>query len=237
MQYHAKLTHSFIHIKSWTLFPWFWYNEVCTRRQWDVEDNFHYSWLYQLLFFFFLCWGTLIKAGMLFVSENSNLTLIRNFDFWKSSKTRIRNLFIYFFSSAWLHAKSLQSCLTLWDPMDYSPKGSSVRGILQARILEWIAIPSSKGSSQPRDQTCDSTTLPKTLPLSPPGNSYGSTVDLQKDTHLLYAYWLAWMGAYTQDTIRFPKWLSGKDATCQCTPGYFTYSSPPKFFLWFFVSF
>ena len=52
MQYHDKPTHSFIHIKSWALFPWFWYNEVCTRRQWDVEDNFHYSWLYQLLFFF-----------------------------------------------------------------------------------------------------------------------------------------------------------------------------------------
>ena len=36
--------------------------------------------------------------------------------------------------------KSLQSCLTLCDPMDCSPPGSSVRGILQARILEWVAI-------------------------------------------------------------------------------------------------
>ena len=47
-----------------------------------------------------------------------------------------------------------QSCLTLWDPMDYSPPGSSVRGILQARILEWMAIPSSRGPSQPRDRAC-----------------------------------------------------------------------------------
>ena len=47
----------------------------------------------------------------------------------------------------------LQSCLTLCDPMDYSPPGSSVHGILQARLLEWVAIPFSKGSSQPRDQT------------------------------------------------------------------------------------
>ena len=39
-------------------------------------------------------------------------------------------------------AKSLQSCLTLCDPMDCSPPGSSVHGILQARILEWVAIPS-----------------------------------------------------------------------------------------------
>ena len=37
--------------------------------------------------------------------------------------------------------------------MDYSPPGSSVHGILQAIILEWVAIPSSRGSSQPRDQT------------------------------------------------------------------------------------
>ena len=38
------------------------------------------------------------------------------------------------------HAKSLKSCLTLCDPMDYSPPGSSVHGILQARILEWVAL-------------------------------------------------------------------------------------------------
>ena len=37
--------------------------------------------------------------------------------------------------------------------MDCSPPGSSVHGILQARILEWVAMPSSMGSSQPRDQT------------------------------------------------------------------------------------
>ena len=37
-------------------------------------------------------------------------------------------------------AKSLQSCLTLWDPIDSSPPGSSVPGILQARTLEWVAI-------------------------------------------------------------------------------------------------
>ena len=44
-----------------------------------------------------------------------------------------------------------QSCLTLCNPMDYSPRGSSVHGILQARILEWVAIPFSRGSSRPRD--------------------------------------------------------------------------------------
>ena len=51
-------------------------------------------------------------------------------------------------------AKSLQSCPSLCDPMDASPPGSSVHGILQARILQWVAMSSSRGSSHPRDQTC-----------------------------------------------------------------------------------
>ena len=46
-----------------------------------------------------------------------------------------------------------QSCPTLYDPMDCSPPGSAIHGILQARVLEWVAIPFSRGSSQPRDQT------------------------------------------------------------------------------------
>ena len=47
----------------------------------------------------------------------------------------------------------LIKCPTLCDPMDCSPPGSSVHGILQARILEWVAISFSRGSSQPRDRT------------------------------------------------------------------------------------
>jgi len=49
--------------------------------------------------------------------------------------------------------KVAQSCLTLCNPMDCSPAGSSVHGILQARILEWVAFPFSRGSSQPRHRT------------------------------------------------------------------------------------
>ena len=45
----------------------------------------------------------------------------------------------------------LQSCLTLWDPMDYSLPGSFLHGVFQARILEWVAMPFSRGSSWPRD--------------------------------------------------------------------------------------
>ena len=46
-----------------------------------------------------------------------------------------------------------QSCLTLCNPMDCSPPGSSVHRILQLRIVEWVTMPSSRGSSWPRDQS------------------------------------------------------------------------------------
>ena len=62
------------------------------------------------------------------------------------------HVIFYGLKSICMHAKSLQSCLTLCYPMDCSLLGSSVHGILQARILEWIAMPSSRGSSQPRDR-------------------------------------------------------------------------------------
>ena len=57
---------------------------------------------------------------------------------------------------AWLSewvSEVAQSCPTLCNPMDCSPPGSSVHGILQARIMEWVAISFSRGLSQPRDQT------------------------------------------------------------------------------------
>ena len=52
-----------------------------------------------------------------------------------------------------VRAKSLQLFLTLCDPMNCSPSGSSVHGILPARILEWVAVPFSRGSSRPMDRT------------------------------------------------------------------------------------
>ena len=52
-----------------------------------------------------------------------------------------------------MRAQSLHWCLTLCDPMDFSPPGSSVHRILLAKILEWVAMPSSRVSSWPRDWT------------------------------------------------------------------------------------
>ena len=56
--------------------------------------------------------------------------------------------------------KVIQLCLTLFDPIDGSPPGSSVHGIVQARILEWVAIPFSRGSSQPRSPEVRADSLP-----------------------------------------------------------------------------
>ena len=58
-----------------------------------------------------------------------------------------------------------QSCLTLCDPVDCNPPGSSVHGILQARILEWVAISFSRGSSRPGDQTQVSCTAGRRVKL------------------------------------------------------------------------
>ena len=68
------------------------------------------------------------------------------------------------------HAMSLQSCPTLCEPMDHSPSGSSVCGILQARILEWVATPSSRRSSPPMDQT-------RVSPASPALQAHSSTAE------------------------------------------------------------
>ena len=90
------------------------------------------------------------------------------------TKTEKRTLFFYRHSCSELHKSSskpsasllpdvtteselkvfvAQSCPTLCDPMDCSPPGSSVRGIFQAKILEWVAVPSSRGSFRPGDRT------------------------------------------------------------------------------------
>ena len=67
-------------------------------------------------------------------------------------------------------AKSLQSCLTLCDAIDGSPPGSSIPGILQARILEWVAISFSNPCMHAKSlQSCP--TLCEPMDSSPPGSS------------------------------------------------------------------
>ena len=72
-----------------------------------------------------------------------------------------------------------QLCSTLCDPMARNLPGLSVFGILQARILEWVAIPFSRGSSQLRDQNCVSHVAEDSLPPEPrgkPNKNFGSLV-------------------------------------------------------------
>ena len=68
----------------------------------------------------------------------------------------------------WEACVHAQSCLTLCNSMDCSPPSSSVHRILQARILEWVAISFSRGSSRPRDRTQVSCTAGKFFTTEPP---------------------------------------------------------------------
>ena len=89
------------------------------------------------------------------------------------TKRKYSNI-LYTHTHTHIHAQSLQSCLTVWDPIVYSLPGSSVHGVLQTRILEWVVTPSSRGSSRPRDSTHVSCLLywqGSFLPLEPPGRS------------------------------------------------------------------
>ena len=65
----------------------------------------------------------------------------------------------------------VQSCPTLCNPMDCSWPGSSIHGILQARILEWVVMPFSRGLSQPRDQPTSPALQADSLPSELPGKS------------------------------------------------------------------
>ena len=80
-----------------------------------------------------------------------------------------------------------QSCPTLCDPMVCSPPGSSVLRILQARILEWVGIPSSRGSSQLRDQTRVSCIAGRLYWLSHQG-SRDCKIKVVKSCHLLILF-------------------------------------------------
>ena len=69
------------------------------------------------------------------------------------SMTTLKPLTVWIITNCESESEVAQSCPTLCDPMDYSLPGFSIHGILQARILEWVTISFSRGSSQPRDRT------------------------------------------------------------------------------------
>ena len=83
--------------------------------------------------------------------------------------------------SAWSEVLVAQSCPTLWDPMDYSPPGPSVHGILQPRILEWVTIPFSKTSTCIHTKSLQSSwTFCNQMDHSPPGLSVHGILQARK---------------------------------------------------------
>ena len=104
------------------------------------------------------------------LQRQKSMCLIDTFCFWNQY-----NKFIYIHLP--ICSVTAVKCPTLCDPLGCSPPGSSVRGIFPARILQWVAMPSSRGSSWHRDQTSISCTADSLKP-SHQGNSH---------THLISA--------------------------------------------------
>ena len=84
-----------------------------------------------------------------------------------------------------------QSCLTQWDPMDCSPSGSSVHGISLTKILDWVAIPSIRGSSWPRNRICGSCS-PCTAGSFFTTEPLGKSPELFKNTLTKMLKWNKW---------------------------------------------
>ena len=93
----------------------------------------------------FLCWSVDGHVACFLI-----LAVVRHTAVNKGVHISWRSCFCFFwiYTQKWSEVKVAQSCLTLCDLVDYT-----VRGILQVRILEWVTIPFSRGSSQPRNQT------------------------------------------------------------------------------------
>ena len=102
--------------------------------------------------------------------------------------------------------------------MDYSPPGSSVHGILQARILEWVAFPFSRGSSWPRDQTPISCIAGRFLTTEPPGKPFVDYKALFKEENFLL------LSCLLEKT--FPPLLCTSNSCPDCSAGLFVFCYP-----------
>ena len=137
----------------------------------------------------------------------------------KASSSQIMLLFLNTVIKSCMHAKSLQLSLTLCDPMDYSPPGSSVHGILQARILEWVAISFSRGFSTTRDE-------PASLTFPALAGEFFTTSSTWEATSTIFNQYLH--GSFfppsfynhLQVFFGFPDSSVGKESTCNAgNPG------------------
>ena len=167
---------------------------------------------------------------------------------WKHPKCPLENEWInkmwYTYTTEYLLFLVSKFCLILCNPMDCSPPGSSVHGISQARIHEWVAISFSRRSSQPRDRPHDSCIGRQSLTAEPPGKAtmeYYSAIkrdeiwvictgsfpemqmDLQSVTHSEVSqkeknkYHIL---THVCGIWGFPGAARGKELTCQCRTHY-----------------
>ena len=161
-QYDASLHHSFSYnFKQWEkkrcelwiqLHQGIWVKQKATERIRDLKSR---SLLPNILLHF--CQAYILTIVKLFTVFTYELLRVNTYSAlgipviikWVEHK-EADGIIISIFC---LPAKSLHLCLTICNPMDCSPPGSSIHGILQARILEWVIMPSSRESSQFRDGT------------------------------------------------------------------------------------
>ena len=141
-------THNILGVQIESLFKYrtcFFFSRTCFRK------NF---WKSDLL-------SQLLQASRFEGKEDLNLLLCivlifflqESYYFLKIKITYWLKITTYAFNEILSESEVAQSCLTLWDSVDCSLPGSSVHGILQARILEWVALSFSRGASQSRDWT------------------------------------------------------------------------------------
>ena len=105
------------------------------------------------------------------------------------------------------HDLAAKSCLTLCDPMDYSLPGSSVPGISQTRILEWVAISFSRGSSQPRNRIWVSWLAGRFFTTEPPGKEH-------------YPMWVVYMKQIYSVSPLYPQMQNLQKWKADCTIPY-----------------
>ena len=145
----------------------------------SLWSNSHiHSWLLDL--FCFICCKVFLVLG-----DKGILAYMERYPqflpLWHKLSVNWSPLVYYMCVCVCVCAELLQSCQTLCDPVDYSLPHSSVPEILREKILEWVALPSSRESSQPRDQiwVCYIYLLwqVSSLPLAPPGKPVFNILD------------------------------------------------------------
>ena len=113
----------------------------------------------------------------------------------------IREVLLNVYVRTCMHACMLShfSLILLSDPMDCSSPGSSVHGILQARILEWVAMPSSRGSFWPRDWTwlsCDFCITGESFTTEPQRKSVGANINISNYYCMKFGFIMSDAGKY-----------------------------------------